>query len=481
MAITLVRRYLPDVTLALCAVLFVAVRLSAGAPDSTTAGRCNQALAALPPPASESIHVTAWVPAPSGTCELAEMLALAASKTHAPVVHVVPQTIEVLERFTASVFAQAAAAQAAPDISIVDNLNYVELAEQGYLAPLDTCRAQHPEFDGVHEEAWRQASFGGKTWAVPAAVDLGVLYFNKDKLRALNWTPAMIDSLPQRIGRGEWTLDDMLHTIRQARSLGIIAEGEGFWPNYHRAHSLWLAYLAYGGRLYDRDSGELIVDPAALQGAFQFHRTLHAEKIMPPSFSTRANLAAWPGGAIWRDAEAHGLPLFWQASTSFWKGFVASTPAGGEADLLTHTGMALFPAAIKGQPGHAWAHYFSMYVVASEQASGRHLQAAACALLAKTLAADVHALNVAQTSRLSPLSVQPLHPAFAGGRAAAPSTYLWDHTEAFPSYVPMAHVYGAILLEFLARVEGGELPPQTAADAAVLRLQNELGAAIRVE
>jgi hypothetical protein len=122
-----------------------------------------------------------------------------------------------------------------------------------------------------------------------------------------------------------------------------------------------------------------------------------------------------------------------------------------------------------------------MYVIASEQASGRRSQAAACALLAKTLAVDVHAVNRAQANRMSPLAVQPLHPAFTGGRAEPPSSVLWDHTVMFPGFVPGAHTIGTILLEYLGRVEDGELTPQTAAAAAVLHLQNELGDAILVE
>jgi hypothetical protein len=102
-------------------------------------------------------------------------------------------------------------------------------------------------------------------------------------------------------------------------------------------------------------------------------------------------------------------------------------------------------------------------------------------VLAKTLTPKIHTLNIGQSTALGALEAQATDPPFTADRFNAGTPYMWSDIVALPTFQPAYGQYSDIVMHFLARVERGELTPEMAADAAILRLQNEMADEILVE
>ncbi|MGH9509965.1 MAG: hypothetical protein ACRD2M_08515, partial [Terriglobales bacterium] len=143
-------------------------------------------------------------------------------------------------------FAAAAEAGEAPDIALAGD--WRAWAEAGYIVPFDGCRARHPEFDDVMDHLWDFVTWESKLWGVPVDIEVKPLYFSKTRLRELGWTGEQIAALPERIRVGDFTLDDMLDTARQAIEQGVVDPGLGYWPIFDKSGDFFHLYAAYGGR-----------------------------------------------------------------------------------------------------------------------------------------------------------------------------------------------------------------------------------------
>ena len=381
------------------------------------------------------------------------------------------------ERFVPS-FVSAAQAGEASDITVTGSGDIPALVSAGYIAPFDECRAKYPEFDDVRDNLWELVTWEGKLWGVPLDIEVKPLYFSKTRLRELGWSDEQIAALPERIRIGDFTLDDMLDAARQAIDNGIVDPGLGYWPSFDKSGDFFHLYAAYGGRTYDPAAGRPVVVKDALEQAYEFQRRLIQERITLDKLYLATDASSWTTRLIWRDTVFHERVLFWNSGPWVWSQWADAYTADRsvQADQLERVGYALQPSGIRGRPGHTRAEV-SLYVMTSEQASGRTHQAAACALLAKTLTPGINALNAIESGLLGVLKSQADHPAFTQDRRLSEQRYMLDYIWR----EPWPDAYWKILTDFNLQVESGALSPADAAAAAIEQIQRELGDALIVE
>ena len=371
-------------------------------------------------------------------------------------------------------FTLAADAGEAPDIILSGHEDVPVWANAGYIVDFEFCRNTYPEFNDVIDSLWNSVTWQGKIWGVPQDTEARPMYYNKKKLAELGWSQADIDSLPDRIKTGDFTLDDMIATAKQAVDQGVVEPGFGYWHRPRKGGDYLQYYFSYGGRLYDADQDKLVIVQDALEKWYSFQRRVVEEGITPENYIG----TEW---SIWHDTVSHGKALFWNGGVWQWADWAANYVAdqGGQDYLFGFVGYALQPSGIKGKPGGTLSHPL-VYMITSPSASGKENQDAACAVLAKTTTPEINTLHAVGSTHLGILKSQATYADYTSDRLLSDTLYMLDYNYYQPNHV-MYGSYFDIVWDFMVKAENGELSPAEAATQAVSLLQSELGDSLIVE
>ncbi len=371
-------------------------------------------------------------------------------------------------------FTLAADSGEAPDIVVSGHEDIPVWANAGYITEFDWCRERYPEFDDVIDSLWNSATWKGKLWGVPQDTEARPMFFNKKKLAEMGWSQEEIDSLPERIKNGEFTLDDMIATAKEAIEKGVVEPGYGYWHRPRKGGDFIQYYAAYGGRLYDPEQDKLVINREALENWYAFQRRVVEEGITPENYIG----TEW---SIWHDTVSRGEALFWNGGIWQWADWAVNYVAdqGGEEYLFSFVGYALQPSGIPGRPGVTLSHPL-VYMITTPEASGKENQDAACAVLAKTTTPEINTLHAVESTHLGILKSQADYPDYANNRFLSDVLYMLDYNFYQPNHV-MYGPYFDILWDFMVKAENGEMSPADAANAAIELLQAELADAVLVE
>lgn len=371
-------------------------------------------------------------------------------------------------------FTLAADSGEAPDIILSGHEDVPVWANAGYIVSFEECRNAHAEFDDVINSLWNSGMWKGNLWAVPQDTEARPMFFNKTKLAELGWSEEEINTLPERIQKGEWTLDDLIATAKEAVDQGVVEPGFGYWHRPQKGGDFIQYYVAFGGRMYDEASDMLVVNQEALEKWYAFQRRVVEEGITPENYIG----TEW---SIWHDTVSHGNVLFWNGGIWQWADWAENyvKDLGGQDYLFGFIGYALQPAGEPGQQAGTLSHPL-VYMISSEQASGRNNQELACAVLAKTTTAEMNTLHAVGSTHLGIVKSQSDYEPYANDRLLSETLYMLDHNYYQPNHV-MYSPYFDILWDNMVKAENGELSPKEAAEAAINLLQAEIGDFLIVE
>ena len=427
-----------------------------------------------PPAAKEKVTLDVWAEANDVEHWRADGPAKAASMVTDYDIEVKPLNDDAGWGDYKKKFTLAADAGEAPDIVVSGHEDIPVWGNAGYIVPFDDCKAKYPEYNDVIDSLWNAAKWQGKIWGVPQDTEARPMFFNKKKLKELGWSDDEIAALPDKIKTGEFTLDDMIATAKEAVDKGVVEPGYGYWHRPRKGGDFIQYYVAYGGRLYDADQDKLVVNQEALKNWYAFQRRVVEEGITPENYIG----TEW---SIWHDTVTHDKVLFWNGGIWQWadwaKNYVADL--GGQDYLFSFVGYALQPSGIKGQPGVTLSHPL-VYMITSEKASGSKNQDAACALLAKTTTPEINTLHAVGSTHLGILKSQADYPDYKNNKFLSDVLYMLDYNFYQPNHV-MYGPYFDIVWDYMVKAENGEMSPEDAAKAAVEQLQVELGDQVIVE
>lgn len=365
-------------------------------------------------------------------------------------------------------FTLAADAGEAPDIVLSGHEDVPVWANAGYIVDFEFCRDKYPEFDDVIDSLWNSVTWQGKLWGVPQDTEARPMFYNKTKLKELGWSDADVEALPEKIKNGDFTLDDLIATAKEAIDKGVVEPGKGYWHRPSKGGDWLQYYFSYGGRLYDPDEDKLVLDKSALVDWYAFQRRVVEEGITPENFIG----TDW---AIWHEEVSHGNVLFWNGGIWQWADWAANYVAdlGGQDYLFGFAGYALQPTGIPGQGGGTLSHPL-VYMITSESASGSKDQDAACALLAKTTTPEINTLHAVGSTHLGLLKSQADYEEYANDRLLSETLYMLDYNYYQPNHTQYGP-YFDIVWDGLVKAENGELAPQAAADEVIKVLEVEIG------
>jgi len=352
----------------------------------------------------------------------------------------------------------------APDIWLSGHEYIGAQAEAGRIIPLDDLLKEFPIFNLVIGSLWDSARYKGQIWGVPQDAEARPLYWNKDLLRELGWTEEEIESLPDRIASGEFSLYDMLETAKQAVDAGIVEPGNGFWTRPKNGPDFTAFYYAFGGETIDPETGKLVFDTDAGLKYYQFfYDAAH-------KYGSMGCLGlGW--SEAWHPGVTGGTVLFWVGGTWQWAEWAELylKDLGGEDYMWDHFGFGLIPAAEKGGKPNTLTHPLAYMI--SSQCEHPDL---ALALIAKVTNYGPNTRHAIASTHLGVLKDQAEYKFYKTSRLLSETLYMLDYTTFLPNS-PHWGPYSTITYEALAAVVSGDFTPEEAMEFVVDGLQRELG------
>ena len=371
-------------------------------------------------------------------------------------------------------YALAADAGQAPDIVVAGHEDCAVWAEPGYIVPLDDCIKSQKEFEDVIPRLWDSMVYKGKKWAVPCDTEARPMFFSIDRFKAFGWSDAQIAELPKRIEKGEFTLDDMIATAKEAIAKGVVEKGYGYWHRTTKGGDFLQYYHAYGGRIYDDKSGKLVTNKAAMKEFFAFQRRCVTEGITPANYIGTE-------GKIWHDAVSHNKVLFFNGGVWHWSDWAANyvKDIGGRDYLQKNIGFALQPSGKKGTPGATLSHPL-IYMVSSKKATGKENQDLACQLLAKMTTTELANAHSIRSTHLAILKSQLDSPAYKAEHILTGTAYMANFAFYQPNHASFG-IWWDIAFKGMQDAENGVKPVDQAVEEVIKQQQAELGDQLLVE
>ncbi len=360
----------------------------------------------------------------------------------------------------------AFAANQAPDIIAMKDLP--KLVEGGYVIQLDQYIEKYKILlEDVYPGLWNAVKYKGHIWALPQDTEARPLYYRKDVLRNLGWSEQEIEALPQKILRGEVTLEDLIQVAKEAQQKGLVKWGFYHRPNWGGTPFLIL-YYQYGGIAQDPATGKLVlVKSAALKTLQMLYRMAQVDKVLPSTMI----------GTQWRTIHVdfvNGRVLFWFGGTWHW----AEWRVAGYHEKLgnltedyewKNIGFALVPAPEKGLKPMTLSSPYLYYVTSKS----KHPEVAFLLILLAT-SPPLDARHAVDSGHLPVRMTTVEEPYYKKSKFHTAVAYMLQHTS-FEPLSPKYDVYKNAWIEAIASVEKGAATPQDALNKLVNTLQSELG------
>ncbi|MBK8033386.1 MAG: extracellular solute-binding protein [Chloroflexi bacterium] len=365
-------------------------------------------------------------------------------------------------------FVLASEAGEAPDIILSGHEDIGAWAPAGYIMPLDELIGAHPEFADVVPTLWDSQMWDGQTWGVPQDAEARPIFYSKLLLADLGWSQEEIDSLPQRVLDGEFTMADLVATAQQAVDEGVVEEGHGFYHRQSNGPDWLIWYYGEGGQVLD-DEGKLVFDTAAAQSALELIASFSDSGI------TRPDTIGIDGNILHADVATAESVLFYQGGTWNWanwaRNFVADR--GGNDYLLENMSLMLFPA-LNDEVGPLTLTHPLSYMISS---SSEHPDVA-MALIAAVTTPEANNRHAIDSFHLGILNTQLESDDYVGNPAISQAHYMLDHTTAIPNdpgWTAWSNAWWTAV-----QAAAADTAPDAAVQLAVDQLTSELGDQITI-
>jgi inositol-phosphate transport system substrate-binding protein len=367
------------------------------------------------------------------------------------------QWADYLQKFTL-----AAEAKQAPDIILAGHENFAPWLPAGYVIELDPLIQKHQKlFADVIPGLWDSVKVKGATYAVPQDTEARPMYYRKDLLTKLGWSKDQIDGLPEMVIKGEWTMQDLVATAREAIDKKVVEPGKGWYHRPTRGHDHYMFYFQNGGQMQDKESGKLVIVKDALEKHFQLHHdAVKVDKITPENF-IGSELR------LFHETVTAGKVLFYNAGTWHWAEWqkVYKVP---EADQWRDVGFMLVPAAQKGGKPLTLSHPLAYGVTSASQN-----QELALRLIGHATTPELNSKHAVESAHLAILKSQEKDPTYQEDKFLLATGYMSDYATFIPNH-PKYGTYDEVLFRLLSAVEAGQMQPKQAAEVAVAELQAQL-------
>lgn len=343
------------------------------------------------------------------------------------------------------------------DISMNSSLDIGWELDAGLIQPIDWLK-ESEVFKTLPQNLWDIMEYQGHVYGAIQDMDASPLYINKTALKALGWSDADIKGLPDRVLKGDFTMDDMLNIATEAvekkvTKYGLVSDG------LDNISVQDINNQIMGFEPYDQEQSKVIFDKKGITDTYNFWKK------------------GIDSGAITKDfaaLEDVGFGYFVNGDVMFFIGGTGSynnmKEAYGKSDkefedwFYANNTFSLIPAGIKGGKPGSLANPRLYYVSSKvDEKKMPYVQRIIELAMAPNLQMD-HTLA---TGKLPVTRSGQDDPRFSDSRFLNDVAYMLDYTKvrpphlAYPSYLQQQikglealMVKGATVEEAYALFEG---------------------------
>lgn len=362
---------------------------------------------------------------------------------------------------------KAFAADKGPDIFVAAHEWTGAFVEEGYALDLEEHIAKYPEFyEDIIPVLWESVKYKGKRYGIPQDSEVRMFFYNKDMLRKIGKSEEFIESLPELVEKGEFTLYDLSDLAAEVKTKGAAKFGFIHRPNV--GPDFQMAMASFGIAPYNVDSGNLQLSKA------KFQNFLFWLKYSVDNGALPANITSWSWDTVhqsFRGEEAfmkfHGI---WNVPKQ-----LKAMNLTGKDDYFKKLGWLHSPAEKKGGKPANLSHPI-IYII-SAKSEHPELAALLVALASQPIPNTKHAVSTGHT----PINhSQTAMPEFVeNGWALRAGAKMLPYSTFMPSHSKIGE-YNAIIFKGIQGVETGRLSPEEGAEFVVDELQSELGKDVEI-
>jgi len=342
-----------------------------------------------------------------------------------------------------------------PDVIHVGGDRIGELADAGYIEPLDKYVSQWDDWKNYPQAVKDGVSYQGKVWAIPYGLDMRWLYIRRDAMDkaglSADWTPKNVDDI---LNGAKAVKDKVSGVIPYALYAG--QAGDTGTANHSFVPLVW----AYGGDIIDK-SGKWIGNSDAIRKALDYYQRTYSGGLTPKEILTSTK----PWTAM-RENEGKGtLALLFEGGWVYggWQNPPFDKSATEKnVHYVLHPTSTGGPAFTIGGPGTVW------YVTAKSKNKD-----AAWAFIAQWNNKDT----------VAKLNIEDPHPVARSDSADVAEfkaqPYLVDSTKALEKarFIPTDANYGKVI-GVIQKATGNVASGQMSVDDAAKRYADDLKQAI---
>lgn len=350
-----------------------------------------------------------------------------------------------------------------PDIIGSSHLDIPVWAEAGWIAPMDEYIERYWDmaYEDFFPHLWDSVTYDGKRYGVPQDIEVRMVYYRKDHLRALGWSEEDIEDLPRRIRDKEFLLGDLVDVARQMQEAGLVE-----WGVLHRPTAgpdFFQFVVAFGGEYFDPETGKLVLDREAVLDTLKFFYGLAEEGLTP------RGMTSWPWPSVHRAIAVEGTAGV-QLTGGMWNWSEWQRDfSHPEDDLFENVGFALIPAGNdKGRPNQLGQPQAYMVTAASPN------KELAALLITLASAVDLNTNHALEGAKLAIRESQTAYRRFADATFLSMAATLVPEQIFLPTH-PASGFYNTALYEAIGGVEAGMLTPEMALQQLEMRMRAELG------
>lgn len=366
-------------------------------------------------------------------------------------------------------FELASQAGDAPDIIVSGHEHIGDWATAGLIIDITDEIGKYSQLGDVINSLWNATELNGRRWGVPQDAEARPLFYSKILLKQLGWTDAEIDGLADRINSGDFTLQDMLATAKEAVDAGVIAKGDGWFHRPANGPDFLEFYYGAGGEIVDPASDALVFDKAAALKTYSFFEeavndgVLRSDKLdgdwdYHKQYTSDFTKVMFVSEGTWRWAD-------W----ADWAGnFV--TELGGEQYMFDNVGFALSPANADGTGQPITLTHPLVYMVSSKSENPD----LALRVIANATTKELNTPYAITSGHLGVVNAQSTYAPYVEAKFLTAALPLLDSTTFLPNSPFWAQWSEAYYLG-LQGVENGDVDAAGAVDLVVQQLENQLG------
>jgi len=357
---------------------------------------------------------------------------------------------------------------AGADIRTISHSDVAMMAEGGYILQLDDYikNSKWSKYlEDIYPNLWDAAKWKSNIYGVPQDTEARTVYFRKEILRKLGWSEEEISALPEKIEKGEFTLDDMTRLAKEAVSKGLAKAGI-----YHRPNNgAFFPAMIYnfGGKLFNEKTNKLVFDRKAIKDTLDyFYKLAQVDKVLPTGMTSME----------WRQIHQNwveGDVLFWYGGTWHWAEYQtvdyhSELGTLKEDYMFENMGYALIPAATKGSKPLTLSQPY-VYVINSNT---KHPDLA-FALVAISSQPKYNAKHAASSGHLviSPSAAEEA--IYKQNKFLSDVQYMLEYTKLQPNH-PEFGKFTSALFKAIQSVEIGEYDPDKALNWMEEQVKNDI-------